>query len=277
MAMTKGIDPKECLGPLRASPMAADTIIYQGSMVALNSSGYAIEPTETTGLLIVGVAIATFDNSGGDAGDKDVTYKFGTFIRGNSAGGDELTLDEVGDVVYAVDGDTVAKTATSKSIAGVLVGIDDLGPMVTIGLYPNQVGLLAANNLSDVGSAATARASIGADTFDLNVLADTLVGSSAKRFGFVAPRAMTFTGVRTVLLGAALTTGNATLTMKIAGVNVTNGVVTITQAGSAIGDKDSATPTAANVAAAGDFVEFLLGGTNDAAAAQAQITVSGTY
>ena len=65
-------------------------------------------------------------------------------------------------------------------------------------------------------------------------------------------------------LNAALATGDATLTGKIGANAITNGVITITQAGSAAGDVDSATPSAAKTVAAGDVISFTGGGTSDA-------------
>jgi cytoskeletal protein CcmA (bactofilin family) len=65
-------------------------------------------------------------------------------------------------------------------------------------------------------------------------------------------------------LNAALSTGDATLTGKIGAVAITNGVITITQSGSAAGDIDSATPTAANVVVEGSDLNFTVGGTNSA-------------
>jgi hypothetical protein len=66
-------------------------------------------------------------------------------------------------------------------------------------------------------------------------------------------------------LSAALATGDATITASIDGVAVTLGVVTIAQAGSAAGTKDSATPSGANVIADGASLELTVGGANDAA------------
>lgn len=66
-------------------------------------------------------------------------------------------------------------------------------------------------------------------------------------------------------LSAALATANATLTANIGVTAVTNGVLTITQSGSAAGDLDTATPTAANVLADGDVLRLVLGGGNTAA------------
>lgn len=64
----------------------------------------------------------------------------------------------------------------------------------------------------------------------------------------------------------ALTVGDATVTASIDGVAVTGGVVTITQAGSAPGDVDSATPTALNTITEGQTLELTAGDSNTAAA-----------
>ena len=63
------------------------------------------------------------------------------------------------------------------------------------------------------------------------------------------------------------------MTAKIAAVAVTTGVLTITEAGSAVGDVDSCSPSAANTVAVGSDVNFTVGGTNDAAVG-ATITVT---
>lgn len=90
----------------------------------------------------------------------------------------------------------------------------------------------------------------------------TLVGTGV--YGLPAPFAGTVRKIWT-RLKAPLTTGNATLTSKIGATGITSGVVTITQAGSAIGDIDSATPSAANTVAEGSNLSVTVGGTNDAA------------
>jgi hypothetical protein len=124
--------------------------------------------------------------------------------------------------------------------------------------------LVAANNLSDLASAATARANLGT----VLVLHNPTVGlvASDPVWYYVHPTgaaSAVLTSIDTRLSGA-LTTGNATLTAAIGGVAVTNGAVTITQAGSAAGDIDVATPTAARTIAAGQVLSITPGGTNDA-------------
>jgi hypothetical protein len=95
----------------------------------------------------------------------------------------------------------------------------------------------------------------------LTVQVTDLTASSALVYGVPVPAAGTVTKIWS-RLNAALTTGNATLTGKIGSSAITNGVVTITQAGSAAGDIDSATPTAAHAVVAGDNLTVTVGGTN---------------
>lgn len=257
-----------------SDPVAAATSIDAGNIVCLDALGNAVAGSATTGLVARGVSQEAVDNSAGIAGDKYITSRSGVHLFANKAG-DEITQAEVGDVCYISTAVEVCKTASGKSVAGVVKELIDDQVAVAVGTWPLQVGLLAANNLSDVGSPSSARASIGANVFEVVLDATNLVGTS--RYGFVAARNCVITSIRSVLLGAALTVGDATLTAKIAGTAITSGVVTITQSGSAIGDLDSATPSALNSATAGQFVEILVGGTNTAVAAHASVTISGTY
>jgi hypothetical protein len=176
-------------------------------------------------------------------------------------------------------------------------------------------GLAAANNLSDVGSAATSRTNLGLDTMATQAasavaitggsvagitdlaIADGGTGSStagAARTALgltsqigplrctdltgtavyrqVAKLGGTISSISSVLEGAALATGNATLTCSIDGTPITTGVITILQSGSAEGDVDTVTPSAANVIAAGEVFEVTVGGTNTEANAFADVT-----
>lgn len=94
------------------------------------------------------------------------------------------------------------------------------------------------------------------------ITATSLVGTTVYRV--LSPYAGTVSAIKSVLQGA-LTTGNATLTGKINGVAITTGVLTLTQAGSAPGDIDTCSPTAAKTVAVGDELSWTVGGTNDAA------------
>ncbi len=87
---------------------------------------------------------------------------------------------------------------------------------------------------------------VGVDISDLSAEADYYV---------VCPHAGDIAKIYTVIDGAVLT-ADAVITASIGGTPVTNGAVTITQAGSAAGDVDSATPSAANTVTAGQAVKL---------------------
>jgi len=85
-------------------------------------------------------------------------------------------------------------------------------------------------------------------------------GGDAAVARFVAPFNGRIVRVHSVLHGGALATGDLTLTTAIAGTGVTNGVITVTQSGSAAGDVDVATPTALNTATTGQQITITGGG-----------------
>ncbi|MGE0190313.1 MAG: hypothetical protein AB7G80_09525 [Dongiaceae bacterium] len=78
---------------------------------------------------------------------------------------------------------------------------------------------------------------------------------------FPFPKAGTITKIYTVLRAGAVTTNDAVCTFRINTTNITNGVVTVTASGSAAGDIDSASPSAANVVAAGQYLSCVVSGT----------------
>ncbi len=273
-ALTFDRTPPSIKGQLFTLPVAASKKIFRGALIVLDTSGNAEPGTTATGKRAFGVADEYVDNSSGSAGDVTVDVRRGIFGFYNSAGGDEITAAEIGHTVYIVDDQTVAKTSAgnTRSPAGAVRMIDQDGlVLVDVGMPSSIDGVVASNNLSDVADAATARANIGANKVALQVRASNLVGADAKVYRVVSPVAGTLKKVYSVI-DAALATGNATLTTKINAGTVTNGAVTITQAGSAAGDVDSATPTAANTVAIGDVISVTVGGTNDSTSVGADVT-----
>jgi hypothetical protein len=105
--------------------------IYEGGIVALNSSGLAAAAGSGTGQTAVGVAqlsqlavsVTPYSN---------ITVAQGTFhVLADSA----FSLSNIGSNCYLIDDQTVSMTATGHSVAGVVVQIDSAGnPWVKIGL-----------------------------------------------------------------------------------------------------------------------------------------------
>ncbi len=98
-----------------------------------------------------------------------------------------------------------------------------------------------------------------AELDEYSVFLDIADGSAEAVYYVVCPHAGTISKIWTVTDGA-VGTADITITSAIGATGVTNGVVTIATAGSAAGDVDSATPTAANTVTAGQAVNFTVTG-----------------
>lgn len=92
-------------GELMAFPVAAGVKIYKGGLTVL-AEGYAKPGTTATGLVAVGVALDTVDNSYGNNGDKLVVVRPGIYAWKNSSGADAVTQADVGSTCYVVDDET---------------------------------------------------------------------------------------------------------------------------------------------------------------------------
>ncbi len=245
--------------------------IWQGIGLAVDSDGYLVPSSDADALYTVGRA----EQSVLGDGVKTCRARNGIFLFKN--GVNALTIANRLGPCYWEDDQTVGSSSGTGILAGLVVDVSSAGVFVAIGfIAPANVeagGLVGVNNLDDVENPNTARFNIGADKRYITMRASNLIGADATRYLTQSPVAGTITKIYSTLCGAALATGNATLTGKIAGTGITNGVVTIAESGSAIGDKDSATPSALNVIAAGDLIEFLVGGTNDDADAFAELLI----
>lgn len=98
--------------------------------------------------------------------------------------------------------------------------------------------------------------------------------STAQSVFVVAPHAGDIAAYWTALHGA-ITVGDATITLEIGGTLVTGSSITIATAGSAAGDVDTATPSAANTVTAGQAIEIITdGGSTTARAADVTILIT---
>ena len=109
----------------------ASTVIYNGSLVSVNSAGFAIPAADTATTKCVGVADGGADNSSGANGDVSVCVKEGTHKWENSAGS-ALDQSNVGRLALVEDDQTVAASTTNSIVAGYVREIDaDGGVWVT--------------------------------------------------------------------------------------------------------------------------------------------------
>lgn len=103
---------------VKSYPVAASKI-YAGSLVAINSAGYAVPASDTASLKVVGVALEQVDNSAGAAGDKSIKVEAPIVARFNAT---SITQAMVGQVVYVVDDNTFDDALGTNGIkAGRLV------------------------------------------------------------------------------------------------------------------------------------------------------------
>jgi hypothetical protein len=133
-AATEGRMTKRRDGRKMSLPVAANTKLLIGCMVALSTTGVAVHASAISTLKVQGVAETEADNTGGAAGAIQVQIdRHGWFQFSNSAGADQITLSDVGSNCYVVDNQTVAKTssANTRPVAGVIRDVETDGVWVS--------------------------------------------------------------------------------------------------------------------------------------------------
>lgn len=143
---TKEFEVIPGISPLNL-PVYSSAKLYAGAIGCLNSTGYVVRGSTTTGLKVVGRVEALADNTGGASGAIKVNVKPGVYWWTNSSG-DPIALGDVGNVCYIEDDGTVSKTDGSgtQSPAGIIVQYDStLGVAVAMGF-----GMLAPFSPSTV-------------------------------------------------------------------------------------------------------------------------------
>lgn len=255
--------------------VAGGAKLIKGAIYGLDSSGDAVNMESGVAAKARGEVLVSVDNTDGADGDKRVRGRSGQFEL-HILSGDEVTKADIGNTVYAYDNHTIARTSNSgaRPRMGKLVRLTRGGnAVVAIGPAGELDGdLVAANNLSDVSSAATARGNLGIKGFVGGVFPLDAAGV----FYIPLPIACTIIDIRSAVEGATTANGAATLTCALDTTNITNGVVTIAS-GAVVGEKDSATPSAANVATEGQNLRVTVAPNSQDAAAFARVTVEFTY
>ncbi len=119
----------------RNPPMLAASKVLKGTIVAIDSSGYALAAALLAGgtARVLGVALATCDNTSGASGD--LRAEVGVGIYGpfkNSTSGDLIDEGDIGATCYVVDNQTVALTSatSTRAVAGTVEEVTSAGVYV---------------------------------------------------------------------------------------------------------------------------------------------------
>jgi hypothetical protein len=174
-------------------PMAASAECFQGALLVRDSSGNVKPATAAASLIACGFCREYAIESTGVAAASDVKYRIGCAKMRNSSS-NPADKSHVGDTLYIEDDETVTTDATGTSAAGICVDVESDGVWVLV--LPQNLaatGLLAANNLSDVGSASTAATNLGLGTTDSPTFADVTTTDDV-----VVGDDLTVTGLATV-------------------------------------------------------------------------------
>jgi hypothetical protein len=132
MAATAEINTPERPGITTSYPVAADTKIFAGTIVALNTSGDALPAADTAGLRVVGRAEETIDNTDGSAGDLKINVKEGVFKFANS-GTDAVDAGDRGKICFVEDDNTVNEAgADERVVAGRVVDVESDGVWIDV-------------------------------------------------------------------------------------------------------------------------------------------------
>ena len=173
----------------------ANVIIYAGTMVALNSSGYAVPAANASGYQVVGRASKTVDNrvnnptvASGATDAQKIEVERGVF--GWAVG--NVTIASIGAVIYVSDDNTVTTTAGSyATIAGILLDVSGGYAWVDTFNIPRAAGAfttLSASGATTVGTTLGVTGILTASS-NLAVAVDETVGGTLGVSGATALKA----------------------------------------------------------------------------------------
>ena len=127
-ALTTELDTPRRSGDI-VSVGQGTNVIFAGGLVAINASGVGQAAADTAALTVIGRAETTSDNSAGATVNIDV--RRGVFRYANQGNVDD---SDVGDLVYVLDDQTVARAAdvTNNIPVGRVVEVDSDGVWVDV-------------------------------------------------------------------------------------------------------------------------------------------------
>ena len=99
-------------GDYAAYQVKANAKIFAGSLVCIDSTGYAIPGSDNAGLKFVGISRGYVDNTGGADGALSVeVWRRGSFELAASG----MTSGNIGDSIFVVDDQTVGLASTTTN------------------------------------------------------------------------------------------------------------------------------------------------------------------
>lgn len=133
-AASDAIDTPSRGGDAIALPIKAATIIYSGTLVAIDAAGWAVPASDTAGLKVIGRAEETVDNSAGANGDLRIVVARGVFLFSNS-GTNPVAQANVGATCVVEDDNTVSTDTAQDIVAGLVVEVVSDGVWVDTRRY----------------------------------------------------------------------------------------------------------------------------------------------
>lgn len=133
MPLTKDRNTPMIAGEFLVLGVAANAVIYAGSLVAVNATGYGTPGAAANNLKAAGRAEEYVNNNGGANGAQTVRVRRGVFKFAND-GADPVGAAHLLSTCYMVDDQTVAATngAGTRSAAGKVLAVDPDGVWVEI-------------------------------------------------------------------------------------------------------------------------------------------------
>ncbi len=238
-------------------PVAANTILYAGSLVFSDANGRAVPGSVLSTLIPVGVAQSqvpnrTTDPSGGGAGALSVTVIRGTFPFDMGGGGDAITIANRFSPCYASDDHTVNLTSLggTRPWAGTIIDVVGTQAIVAVGVVVGNADTDASSatelsSRSFVFNAAQAVAGQGTG-------ADTNGTARVYNIGAVLPAGALLRGYmgRVVTTATGQTTLSATIGSTGAATEIGTALNLMGSAGytvGTVGAKKDTVPTAAQL------------------------------
>lgn len=138
MPLTKEYMASEQAGDTEDLPVAADTIIYGGSVVVTGPDGFARPGYEAPDVTVWGKATETVDNRGKPAGAQKISVMFSRGYRkfryDNDVTGLPLSQADIGHSCFLVDDHTFSADDNNgaRVDGGTLIGVDPGGAKVWV-------------------------------------------------------------------------------------------------------------------------------------------------